>query len=265
MSDLAEQLDAARSAARRAAGVIRPQFGRRDILDYKGHNDVQLRADVVAQRTIVAELRAWFPEYGYVTEEDGGCRHWPDAEYVWVVDPIDGSNNFGYGIAHFAISITLVHVRTVVLALVFEPLAEREFFATAAQRWTPAVRGSVPLARSTVSVVTNYSREAGAWSEQAIGVLSRSCKRVLNLWAPSLDLALLADGSIDAVVCRHGSTLDVCGGLFLVESSGGVVWGWDGRPLRLDPADTAGHVSFIAARSAEIAGLLREVVPTPRP
>ena len=259
MSALDEQLAAARTAAREAAALIRPQFGLRGITHYRGHNDVQLSADVTAQQSIMEALCSRFPPYGFVSEEDDS-REWPREEYVWVVDPIDGSNNFGYGIGHFSISIALVRGSRVVLALVHEPVSGREFFATLDQPLVPAVLERVPLARATVSVVTNYSRAGGQWVENATSALNRVCKRVVNLWAPSLDLALVASGSIDAVVCHEGGSLDVCGGLFLVTSSGGVVQDWKGHPLSTDPRNPAARISFVAARTQEVADRLLEVI-----
>ena len=57
--------------------------------------------------------------------------------------------------------------------------------------------------------------------------MSERCKRVVNMWAPALDLALIACGALDAMVCRDAALLDVCAGMFLVAESGGHVLGMD--------------------------------------
>jgi myo-inositol-1(or 4)-monophosphatase len=75
---------------------------------------------------------------------------------------------------------------------------------------------------------------------------------VVNLWAPALDLALVADGTIDAMVCHNAALLDVCGGMFLVESAAGRVVTFDGTPLSVQRSLHERPVSFIAAQSAEL-------------
>ncbi|HEX6344294.1 inositol monophosphatase [Umezawaea sp.] len=261
MSDLDRQLAVARAAGRKAGHAIRSQFGRRDVVRFKGNNDVQLRADLVAQRIVLDELAHGFPSYGRVTEEEPGGA-WPAAEHVWVVDPIDGSNNFGYGIAHFSTAISLVHGRDVVLTSIFDPIGGRDFSATAAHGFVPSVRVATDFSRATVSVVTNYSADGQAWTEQVTKTLASTCKRVVNLWAPSLDLALLANGSIDAVLCHRGSVLDTCGGVFLVESAGGVVLDLHGGPLAVDFDRFGDPISFVAARSADVATQLLPLLPS---
>src|SRR5207244_8773184 len=136
--------------------ALRSQFGQRAIAAYKGQNDVLLAADLTAQDVIAPQLRAAYPDYGLVSEEEVGDS-WPAGGSVWVVDPLDGSDQFGYVIAHCAVAITLVHWDSVVLALVFDPLLEREFFATEDRALAPRSVAHVKLREATVSLVPNYS------------------------------------------------------------------------------------------------------------
>jgi myo-inositol-1(or 4)-monophosphatase len=216
---------------------------------------VQLRADVIAHKVIVNSLSAAFPKYRIVSEESSDTG-WPDEEFIWVVDPLDGTNNFGYGIAHCAIAITLFRGDEVVVALVFDPLLGREFCATEHEPMPRLSCTDVSLNRATISLVTNYSSEGRAWGTRMGDRLGDHCKRILSLWAPALDLALIADGELDAMVCHRGYPLDLCGGLFLVNSAGGVTLDMSGRPLQFSRSTHAAPMSFVAARTPELAAEL---------
>jgi myo-inositol-1(or 4)-monophosphatase len=244
-------LKAALRSARAAGSELQSYFGARSVSEYRGLHDVQLKADIVAHRIIAESLSEAFPDYGLISEEGDG-QEWPDKEHTWVVDPLDGTNNFGYGIAHCAISITLFRRDSVVMALIVDPLLNREFYATEYAPMNPVPDTDVPLRRATVSLVTNYSEEGREWGGRVSDFLGAHCKRTVSLWAPALDLALVATGAMDAVVCHRGYLLDVCGGLFLVESAGGVVLGLDGNAATFRRSHYAGPVSFIAARTSRL-------------
>ncbi|TVL87825.1 inositol monophosphatase [Streptomyces sp. SAJ15] len=259
--DVERELAVARHAARSAGKALRDQFGSRLISAAKGPHDVQLRADVTAQDIIARQLRAEFPDYGVVAEEEPYTR-WPDTPLTWAVDPLDGTNNFGFGIAHCAIAISLFERERVVLALVFDPLLDRECFAVdaagtvgggdRARPPAPPAEG-VPLRQAVISLVTNYSDGGHAWFRRADALAAERCRRAVNLWAPALDLALVAEGVLDGMVCHGGYLLDVCGGLFLVQAAGGCVLDPHGHPTTAERSRHDEPISFVAARSPELA------------
>jgi myo-inositol-1(or 4)-monophosphatase len=254
---LSGEAELAIECARRAGLAIREEFSKRAIVRFKGDNDVLLRADEMARNIIEEALRREYPEYGFVSEDGGRASY---REYTWVVDPLDGTNNFGYGIAHCAISIALLHRDRVVLALVMDPLLGREFLATDCHRLAAPPPVEVPLGRATVSVVTNYTSETTGWRPRVDRLLARRCKRATNLWAPALDLALVASGSLDAMICNQGYFEDVCGGVYLVGSAGGTVLDPGGHPLRLRRRPGGELVSFVAARTPRLAKDLLQII-----
>lgn len=252
------------ACARTAGAYLRAQFGRPSKKRYRGDHDVQLPADVEAQRRIVDTLTQEFPGHGVLAEE-GPAGEWPDTEFVWVVDPLDGTNNFGYGIAHCAVAITLFHWKRPVLALVVDPLLQREFLATQAVTAGEAVfHPPVPLRRSTVSLVTNYSVAGRIWGDRMHEVLGGRCKRILSMWAPALDLALISVGQLDGMICHQGDLLDVGGGMLLVTAAGGHVLDLSGTPLAAHGSMYGRPLSFVAARSSELARELLELVKSPQ-
>lgn len=248
MNSWQRQLDVALASARAGGCAVRSQFGKRVVAGYKGSTDVLLRADITAQEVIVGRLREAFPDYAVLAEE-GPRTSWPNQDHVWVVDPLDGSNNFGFGIAHCAISITLFHHESIVLALVVDPLLGREYVAVDGCTSPESPLPDVPIKRTTVSLVTNYSASGATWTAHARTVIGQHCRRVVSMWAPALDLALVADGSLDAMVCYEGDLRDTCGGLFLIAASGGHVVDFKGQPFVPHGGPTIDTpASFVAAR-----------------
>lgn len=253
------QLKVARAVAGEAARAIRPEFGQRHIVERRGPYDVQLRADLTAQDIIVNHLLRKFPDYGMVAEE-GMQDDWDHARNMWVVDPLDGTNNFGYGIAHCATTIALFAGDRVVLSVVRDVLLDREFFGTAGQRAEGTRSAHIPLERATVSLVTDYSPEGRSYGDAMEQVLSSHCKRVVSMWAPALDLALVAQGSLDAMVCLRASLLDVCSGIFLVQLAGGHVLDANGRALQVSRYMHSAPMSFVACRDSALAEKLLKLV-----
>lgn len=259
MKHWSRQLSTARRAARAAALAIRPDFGARDITAYKGPSDVQLRADLIAQKAIISVLSGDFPDYGIVSEE-GLDDYWPDTRFTWVIDPLDGTNNFGYGIAHCAIALSLFSDSQVVLSLIYDPILQREFSATGSIVPIDRELRKTDLSRATLSLVTGYSQSARDFGERLEGVLTRRCKRVLNLWAPALDLALVSTGAIDGLVCLEAKLLDVCAGLHLLDKSDACVLDLKGQPLTPSRELWAAPVSFVAATNPDLAADLLAAV-----
>lgn len=254
---MARESAVAREAAREAGQALRERFGSRSITAHKGLNDVQLEADLAAQRIIVRHLLEAFPHHGVVAEEEP-YTHWSDQRFVWAVDPLDGTNNFGYGIAHCAIAISLFDRDRVRLAVVLDPLSEREYVATAHSPLPSVPTREVAMEEAVISLVTNYSDTGYEWFRRADALAAKGCRRAVNLWAPALDLALVASGAIDAMVCHAGYLLDVCGGLFLVQSAGGCVLDRDGYPFTARRSMHDEPLSFVAARSSALAHRLLE-------
>ncbi|MEU6125305.1 inositol monophosphatase [Streptomyces sp. NPDC047123] len=246
------EMDVAVTAARAAASAIEGDFGSRRITKKKGPYDIQLRADLVAQQVIVDHLSAEFPDHAIVSEE-GMQRGWDDHRLTWVVDPLDGTNNFGFGIAHCAVAITLFERDRAVLCVVHDPIVGREFTAHADTLRTAVSDLRIPLPEATVSLVTDYSAEGRDTGRNIEVSISRRCKRVTTMWAPALDLALVSTGALEAMVSRNAALLDVCAGILLVQAAGGCVLDATGQPLQLRKSQHRSAVSFVASSSPALA------------
>lgn len=225
-SDLPELLLLASEAARAAGGLIRANFGEVLKVDALEHHDIKLELDRRSQLLIESILLSRHPEYAIYGEE--GISGAPDAENQWIIDPIDGTVNFFYGVPHFCVSIALRRGGEIVLGVIYDPMRD--------ELWT-GVRGGQALldgqpirvsARTELSeaILTVGFSKSPASIETGLPVFSRlvrSVKKCRMMGSAALDVAYVACGRLDAYIESKISLWDIAAGVLLVELAGGKV------------------------------------------
>jgi myo-inositol-1(or 4)-monophosphatase len=105
------------------------RFGKDGVLKMKSSErfDTLTKADLMAERMVIRGIRKHFPSHGIRAEESGAKN--ADAEYVWAIDPIDGTTNFALGIPFFGVMLALIRKDTVVLSAIYIPATKELFFA----------------------------------------------------------------------------------------------------------------------------------------
>ena len=116
-------------AARKGGAVVKAYFGSELEAKEKSHtSDVITRADLESEEAVLQALASAFPEANVLSEEEGFIdRH---SQYTFVVDPLDGSNNFILGIPNFSVSIGLLKEDKVVFGVVHAPMLDRTYLAS---------------------------------------------------------------------------------------------------------------------------------------
>lgn len=119
------------NAARKAGEIIERAFERLDLVEVeeKGRNDFVSEVDRAAEKEIIFHLKRAYPDHRFVGEE-GGAKGPKDAEYEWIIDPLDGTTNFLHGIPHFAVSIACMHKGQLEHAVILDPIKREEFTAS---------------------------------------------------------------------------------------------------------------------------------------
>ena len=257
-----DELTTATYAARAGGAIIRSLFGQDLAAREKRGADLVTEADQAAEATILAVLRAAHPDFGIISEECGALPG--TAGYTWVVDPLDGTNNFVAGIPQVGVSIALVRGEEAVLGVVYQPMAD---VLWQARRGEGARRNGQPITvatrqddldRATVAYVQGYlAGDALALAIQR--ALYGRVKRVLTNWAAALDWCLLAEGRIAAVVSLESEREDQIAGTLIAQEAGARVTDVAGRPY------TPGMTRLLACGNdrihAALSLLLRDVAP----
>ena len=125
-------LNIAVKAARAAGAIINRASMDLDLLkvNTKAPNDFVTEVDQAAENVIIETLLAAYPGHGILAEESGRAHGAKDSEYLWIIDPLDGTTNFIHGLPVYAVSIALAHRGQVQQAVVYDPTRNDLFFAS---------------------------------------------------------------------------------------------------------------------------------------
>jgi len=188
--------------------------------------DVKALADREAQSRIQTVVERYYPDHAFDGEESGDET---DHRYRWVVDPLDGTNNFASGYPKFASAVAVLDAGTPVVAAIYEPVVDSLYVAKRGQGTTfdgtpVAPEATLPLEYGTVALVVGLSAVTdpvlAQEAEQLELRVRKHCKRVIPTWAPCVDWGLVARGSIEGLVGFHPDTYEYFAGSLLAAESG---------------------------------------------
>jgi myo-inositol-1(or 4)-monophosphatase len=202
-------------------------------IDLKSPFDVVSEMDRAVEQFLVTAIRERFPDHGIVAEEGHTVE---GTNYTWVLDPLDGTNNYVHGYPYFCVSIGVVVDRQPVLGVIYDPLrdelftAEQGHGATCNQR-PLHVSATTTLAKSLLS--TGFPYHFGTQPENNLRQFARLQARTQGIRRPgaaALDLAYVACGRADGHWELVLQPWDLAAGIVLVREAGGSVSDWHGHP-----------------------------------
>ncbi len=236
MSTMQPTLHMALRAVRSAGEMIYRAYERREHADIqsKGVHDYVTATDRKVEQFIREQLRATYPEHGFIGEEFG--HDGSERESVWILDPIDGTTNFIHGFPQFAISLALQVRGHTELAIVFDPLRREEFTALRGggarlgnhRLRLPACKGlndaligtGFPFRPDQMPDMDDYLRVFRQVAEHSAGIRRAG--------AASLDLAYVAAGRLNGFWENGLSLWDMAAGDLLIREAGGLVTDFQG-------------------------------------
>jgi myo-inositol-1(or 4)-monophosphatase len=250
-------LNTAVKAARKAGSIITRASYDVDKLTVrsKQKNDFVSEVDHAAEDAIISVLRDAYPDHGFLGEESGYKDR--DAEYLWVIDPLDGTTNFLHGNPQYCVSIGLLHKGAPNQAVVFDPnrnelftaskgagafLNDRRIRVSKADKIEDALLGTGFPFREIVNV-DDYLR--------MLRNAMKTCAGVRRPGAAALDLAWVACGRLDGFWEMGLSPWDMAAGALLIREAGGLVGDFSGDDKYMD----SGRI--VAANSKLFSPLLK--------
>ncbi|MDE2165232.1 MAG: histidinol-phosphatase [Alphaproteobacteria bacterium] len=240
------------------AGAILRRYFRSDLLVESKHDNTPV---TVADREAEAEMRALiearFPDHGVLGEEHGRTR--PEADYVWVIDPIDGTKSFISGVPLFGVLIALTFKGVPVLGVIDQPILRERWSGAEGRKTTLNGKPAATRACSALADATLYATApdmfAGADADAFARV--RKAVKLARYGADCYAYALLAAGFIDLVVEAGLKPYDFCALAPVVEGAGGEMSDWAGDALSLHSDGrvvAAGDPALAAAARAALVG-----------
>lgn len=216
-----------------AGAAIRPHFRQKLQVDDKPDLSPVTVADRAAEAAMRRLINARFPTHGIIGEEYGSERD--DAEFVWVLDPIDGTKSFISGVPLFGTLIALAQAGRPVVGIIDQPISHERWTGCAGQ--PTSFNGSPVRSRAcaALAAATVFSTSPDMFTGADAAAHARIAKAVkLQRWgADCYAYGLLASGFIDIVIEASLKTYDFAAMLPIVEGAGGVATDWQGQPLTL--------------------------------
>ncbi|ORU93147.1 MAG: inositol monophosphatase [Cycloclasticus sp. symbiont of Poecilosclerida sp. N] len=222
-------LNIAIRAARQAGDIIIRSADSIDVLKItvKSKNDYTTDVDRRAEEEIISVLSKAYPEHGYLAEESGSFND--DAEYVWIIDPLDGTANYMHGFPHYAVSIALKKGNVIEQAVIYDPVRQDLFTATrgkGASLNNRRLRVSGQRRIDGAFLGTGFPFKNSKNIEPYLDIfrdIFSSTSGVRRAGAASLDLAYVAAGKLDGFFEIGLKPWDFAAGLLLIQEAGGVV------------------------------------------
>lgn len=255
-------LNIAVRAARAAGKVIVQGYEQLDRVqtEVKSANDFVTNIDKEAEQAIIEILLKAYPDHGIVAEESGVIGN-KNSDYIWIIDPLDGTTNFVRGIPHFCVSIALKHKDRLDQAVVYDPMREELFSASrgaGAQLDGKRIRVSnLPDLRGAL-LTTGFPFKARhhlpAYMEMFTALFEKGSD-VRRAGSAALDLAYVAAGRADAFWELGLKPWDIAAGELIVREAGGIVCDFVGGHNQL----TSGNV--VAANPRVTKDMLKTIKP----
>ncbi|BCV50147.1 MULTISPECIES: inositol-1-monophosphatase [Shewanella] len=222
-------------AARAAGQTIMRAYTELDRIevDAKGVNDFVTSVDKEAEAAIIYQIRKSYPDHSIVGEENGENRG-TNQDYLWIVDPLDGTNNFVNGVPHFAVSIAMQYKGKTEVAVVYDPVRDELFSAV---RGKGAKLNDFRIRVNNVSdlgaslVATGFPFKARQHTETYMKLFGETfslCADLRRAGSAALDLAYVAAGRVDAFFELGLKPWDIAAGDLIVREAGGTVTDFSG-------------------------------------
>jgi len=196
----------------------------------KGVNNFVSEVDIAAEKDIIYHLHKAYPEHAILGEETGLTGS-ADAEYRWIIDPLDGTTNFIRGIPLYAVSIACTYRGKLEHAVIVDPVRREEFTASRGRgaqlnghRLRVSKRTSLEgaLLGTGIPFKDHCDDKLAAYSK-SLELLASQCAGIRRAGAASLDLAYVAAGRLDAFWEIGLQSWDIAAGALLIKEAGGLV------------------------------------------
>lgn len=214
-------------AAKAGGAKAKEYFGQTLELEQKSTiADFRTKADLESEKIILAILSEKFPDYNILSEEAGSIEH--GSEYTFIIDPLDGTNNFSLGIPNFTVSVGLLRNDICVAGVIYAPLLDLTYSAEEGKGAfcngkRIAVNKESSFESMTLSYTCGYTTPLQFEGLLLTKLRDLNIKRFLTNWSPAFDYCLLASGKIEAVISNDNELYDYAAGKIIAREAGAII------------------------------------------
>ncbi len=214
-----------------AGKILKARFGKTNKVQIKGRRNLVTEADLKSEAKILQILKREFPDHSILSEEAGASRI--EGEYSWIIDPLDGTNNYHFGIPFFCVNIALADTEGIILSVTYDPVRNEMFHA---------MKGRGAFLNGKRCRVTKSNQLADVSAGIDLGYVPDRSKELLDiavsLWtevhclrimgSSALGLAYVSCGRLGIYFHKYVYPWDIASGLLLVREAGGEITDFTG-------------------------------------
>lgn len=232
MTDFSKDLQIALKAARAGASVVFENFGKSKDSRVKGDAKGLVTATDLAAEKAILEILSAESQYEILSEESGTTQK--NSGLKWVVDPLDGTNNFARSIPLFAVSVGLMDGNESLVGVIIDPVNKKEYYA---------IKGGGAFCNGENIVQPKFDTEYipmlflnHGYAEVDREKFKELSKRLasdyntLKLGTTALELCYIASGSVDGFICSGDELWDFAAGIVIAQEAGCIFTDWQGNP-----------------------------------
>ena len=250
-------LEVAEKTAREAGVVLLENLGKVKKIEFKAKNSLVTEVDKLSEEIIINNIKKSFPSHDIFAEESG--RHSENSDYLWLIDPIDGTTNYAHAYPFFSISIALEVKGEVEIGLVYDPVKDEMFTAEAgkgAYLNGELIKVSKSDSIEHSNVCTGFMHEV-EWMVEAnikhFGNFIRRARAVRRDGSAALDVCYVACGRFDGFWELGLNPWDTAAAVLILKEAGGQVTTFSGDEYSI-------YIKEILASNSIIHGQMMEIL-----
>ncbi len=216
-----------------AGAILRKKYRETKEVSRKDARELITSADIASESFIKEKIRRQYPSHSILAEESPKEIN-KSQEYLWIVDPLDGTNNFAHSLPFFSVSIAVMYRGEIILGVVYEPLRDELFYAdeTGTYLNTKQVKVSNNTQLSKAMLATGFPYDLSETNENNLDHFSNFSSLSLGIrrmGSAALDLAYVSCGRFDGFWELKLKPWDMAAGYLLVKKAGGIATNFEGK------------------------------------
>lgn len=224
--------------AKESGEIIRNNFQKDFLVEFKtNESNLVTEVDKKSEQLIINAIKKNYPTHDILTEESGEIKN--NSEYLWVIDPLDGTTNYAHGLPIFAVSIGVQFKGDTIAGVVYDVMSDVLYSAELGSgsflnEKKLKVSDTISLSRSLL--VTGFPYNIAENPENALEIFTefvKSSRGMRRLGSAAIDFCYLAQGVFDGFWEVNLHPWDVCAGKLIVEEAGGKVTGFDNESINI--------------------------------
>lgn len=231
---MGKELEVAIKAAKEAGKILITRFEGSNPTSIKKDKSLVTESDKLAEKKIISIIKKHFPEHSIKAEESGFSDK--KSEYLWVIDPLDGTTNYARKVPFFSVSIALIEKEQLKVGVVYNPINNQLFSAMKNEG------SELNNRRNQTSEETDLGKTMIGYARPSIhkgefvrifSKMEKVTRTPKILGSMAMQLAYVASGTLDATILLKPHSWDAAAGALIVQEAGGVVTDFEGKPWSL--------------------------------